>query len=205
MSAQHGSVGTAAAAHHHRDAGAENAKLALWVYMASDLIMFASLLATYLALYGRSPSGPSPAEVLSLPNAIASAYAMLAACVAMTLGGHAIRQGNVGAMRGWLGAAALLGLAFLGLQAADYGRMAAAGVHLNTNLFSASYYALSGLHWGHVAVGVGWLAAVVVNSFRGRYSARNAASVETAGVYWQLLFLLNLAIFTFVYLMEFMD
>lgn len=69
-----------------------------------------------------------------------------------------------------------------------------------TSLFGATFFTLTGFHGTHVGIGVLWLGIVLVMSFRGAITARNALTVEIVGLYWHFVDLVWVAIFVLVYL-----
>lgn len=194
---------TAGEHHHHGHSLLENFKLGVWTFLASECLFFGSLIGTYLSLHGRSVKGPFPHEVFSIPMIVGATYTLLISSLTMVLAIAAIRQGKVRLMQGWLAATIIAGLVFLGFQATEYTEFIHEGLKLSTNIFSASFYTLTGFHGFHVSIGVIWLLGVLVNSFRGRITAEKAGVVESAGLYWHFVDMVWMVIFTVVYLMEF--
>ncbi len=195
----------AAVAHaaHHAHGALERVKTGVWIFLASECIVFGSLIGTYLGLYGRSVSGPTPHEMLNVPVTAIATFILLASSFTMVMAIAAIREGKVGATQGWLALTIVLGLVFLGFQAKEYMEFAAEGLHFNTNIFAATFYSTTGLHGTHVFIGALWLLGVLVNSLRGRVTKENAATVECAGLYWHFVDMVWMIIFPTIYLMEF--
>src|SRR4029450_5584567 len=82
--------------------------------LASDCLLFGALISTYVLYRGASTTGPYPADVFDIPYTSVSSFVLLASSLTMVLALSAIQRGDVGRCRGWLLAAALLGVAFLG-------------------------------------------------------------------------------------------
>lgn len=193
----------AVAHNHHQHEALENVKLGLWVFLGSECLVFGSLIGVYLALYGRSTSGPTPHEMLNIPVTSIATLILLASSFTMVMAIAFMRQGNVKATQGWLVLTIALGLTFLGFQINEYAEFVKEGLKLNTNMFASTFYILTGIHGSHVIIGSVWLLSVLVNSMRGRVSAANAATVEFAGMYWHFVDMAWMVIFPVVYLMEF--
>ena len=78
-----------------------------------------------------------------------------------------------------------------------------AGLRLGGNLFGSTFYTLTGLHGLHVSVGVLWLLSLLGASFRHSATRDLSLDVEIAGLYWHFVDLVWIAIFTMVYLLEY--
>lgn len=188
---------------HHHEHEAGNTKLGIWVFLASECITFGALIGTYLSLYGRSVSGPQPKDLLNVPLTALATFILLASSFTMVMAIAQSRSGKERAAQVWLGLTIVLGAVFLGFQVKEYMEFIHHGLKLNTNLFSATFYTLTGVHGAHVAIGILWLIGVLVNSLRGKLGAATAAVVEHAGMYWHFVDMAWMVIFPVVYLIEF--
>ncbi len=193
------------AAGHHAHAALDNLKRGVWVFLASECIVFGSLIGTYLALWGRSTSGPQPHEMLAqvLPETIVATFILLLSGFTMALAVHAVRRGNVGGLQLWTLATIVLGAVFLAFKIKDYAHLVGEGWTFASNIGATTFYTVTGTHAVHLAVGLVWLLAVLVNSLRGRYSSENATAVECAGLYWHFVDMAWMVIFPVIYLLEF--
>jgi cytochrome c oxidase subunit 3/cytochrome o ubiquinol oxidase subunit 3 len=75
-----------------------------------------------------------------------------------------------------------------------------APVTWTTSLFGTTFFTLTGFHGTHVAIGVAWLAIVLIMALRGKIGAHNTLTVEMAGLYWHFVDLVWVAIFVLIYL-----
>jgi len=194
---------------HHRDpahasqvgeVGVDHRKLALWVFLGSECFFFGTLIATYLAYKGRSVVGPAPHEILNIPLTTLSTFDLLMSSLLMVLALAAAQRGDRRQSRLWLAGTILFGLIFLGFQAYEFTEFVHEGLTLQTNLFGSTFFTLTGFHGGHVAIGVTWLATLLVLDVRGRLTVTDALKVEIAGLYWHFVDIVWIAIFTLVYL-----
>lgn len=183
--------------------GLPHRKLMMWAFLGSDCMFFGSLIATYLIYHGRSLQGPYPLDVFSLELTTLSTFVLLTSSLTMVLTLAAIQRGQLTACRFWLLMTSLFGLTFLGFQVYEFRHFAHANLHLSSNLFGSSFYTLTGLHGLHVAIGVLWLLSLLAYSYRGGVTQARALDVELAGLYWHFVDVVWIAIFTVVYLMEF--
>ncbi|HKE54507.1 MAG TPA: cytochrome c oxidase subunit 3, partial [Actinomycetota bacterium] len=161
--------------------GLPHLKLAMWLFLASDCLLFGALISTYVLYRGASVTGPFPADVFDIPYTSVSSFVLLASSLTMVLALAAIQRGDVGRSRIWLLATALLGMTFLGGQVYEFTTFVHEGLTLKTNMFGTTFYVLTGFHGTHVAVGVLMLLTLFALSFGGRITQRNALTVELVG------------------------
>jgi len=127
----------------------------------------------------------------------------------------AVRSAQMGRRNGQVAYLALtltLGLAFLGIKAVEYGHKF--GLHLvpgpsfsfasplakNVQLFFSFYFAMTGMHALHMIVGVGILAVLLVQAWRGKYTADHFTPVEVSGLYWHFVDIVWIFLFPILYL-----
>ena len=180
--------------------GLPNLKLAMWIYLASDCLLFGALISTYVLYRGASLVGPYPADVFDIPYTSVSSFVLLASSLTMVLALASLQRGDVARCRIWLFATALLGLTFIGGQVYEFTAFAHEGLTLTTNLFSTSFFVLTGFHGFHVAVGIVMLMTLLGLSFTGRITPGNSETVELVGLYWHFVDVVWIVIFTVVYL-----
>jgi heme/copper-type cytochrome/quinol oxidase subunit 3 len=192
---------TPAAAHRHDAMPVENQRLGFWMFLGSECTFFASLIGSYLALHGRSLTGPGPRQLFEIPYTSVATFILLASSLTMGLGVAAMGRNNRRGMRAWLIVTAVLGLIFLGMQVNEFSTFWHAGLHLNTSLFSASFYTLTGFHGLHVTFGVAWIIALLIYSYRAKdLDSSQTVRFETAALYWHFVDVVWILIFSVVYL-----
>ncbi len=190
-----------AAAHEHHGLIIENQRLGFWMFLGSECVFFASLIGTYLALHGRDIGNLGPRQLFDIPYASILTFVLLSSSLTMGLGVAAMGRGEVRTMRRWLYATLGLGLVFLGMQVNEFSTYWRAGLHMNSSLFSASFYTLVGFHGLHVTFGVAWIIALIVYSYRAKgLDASQTVRFETAALYWHFVDVVWILIFSVVYL-----
>ncbi len=189
-------------AHEHQTGslGLDHRKVAMWIFIGSECLLFGTLMATYMAYRGRSVVGPYPPEVLDIPITTLSTFDLLMSSLLMVLALAAVQRDDRVQARLWLAATAFFGLVFLGFQAYEFTTFVHEGLTLQQNLFGSTFFVLTGFHGGHVTLGVVWLLSLLVLDFRGRLHARDTIKVEVAGLYWHFVDIVWIVIFTLVYL-----
>src|ERR1700733_5544127 len=73
-----------------------------WIYLMSDLVIFAVLFATYAVLQGNTFGGPGPATLFSLPNALAETFVLLTSSFTCGLAALAAQRGKINQTITWL-------------------------------------------------------------------------------------------------------
>src|SRR6267142_982880 len=130
--------------------------------IVAEASLFAVFVVAYLYDLGRSLSGPSPREVLSVP--VLGTVCLLSSSVTVALAVRALARGAVGRAGAWLLATVLLA----GTAAEWLRLMTRDGLTIGTNLFGTTFYALVGLHASHVIVGLVMLALIARSPGCGR-------------------------------------
>ena len=218
----------AAAEHHHyTTTGLDSRKIAIWAFIGSECMLFASLISTYLIYKGRSIVGPFPHEawtneaghtfkaILDIPVTSVSTFVLLMSSLAMVLALQAVQlkgsplPENAGwwtrAQRSsqlWLAMTALLGATFLGFQAYEFTSFVHEGLTIRTNLFGSSFFTLTGFHGAHVTVGVLWLMTLLFIDRKRGLGPKDELIVDIAALYWHFVVVVWIAIFTLVYLIR---
>ena len=190
---------------HVTSTGISNEKLAMWVYLASDCLLFGGMISTYLIyknrpaeIAGLAGSDKIPSEYFDIPFTSMTSFILLMSSLTMVLSVNAVIRGDLKRMRLWLVATAVLGGLFLGGQAYEFTIFVVNdGLGFTTNVASSAFFALTGLHGAHVLIGVIMLLSVVALSFRRQM---HAEAVEVVGLYWHFVDIVWVLIFTVVYL-----
>ncbi|HET7790628.1 MAG TPA: cytochrome c oxidase subunit 3 [Gemmatimonadales bacterium] len=193
---------THAAAEHHTSMGVPSRKMAFWAFIGSECLLFGSLISTYLVYKGRSVVGPYPHEILNIPLTSFSTFDLLMSSLMMVLALAAVQRGDMKWGKIWLLSTALLGIVFLGMQTYEFTSFVREGLTLQTNLFGATFFVLTGTHGAHVTVGVIWLLTLFFRALQGKLGPEHALTVEISGLYWHFVDVVWIVIFTVVYLIQ---
>lgn len=187
------------AEHAETTTGLDHRKLVMWIFIASETIFFAALMATYLVYRGKTPHEEG-LGLLDLNVASANTFILLASSLTMVLSLQSIENGKKGRMIVLLILTALLGGLFLSGQAFEYSALLREGISIDTNLFGATFFTLTGFHGAHVFVGVIWITMLIIRALRGGVNAQNHLAVELGGLYWHFVDLVWVVLFTIIYL-----
>jgi heme/copper-type cytochrome/quinol oxidase subunit 3 len=178
-----------------------NARLAILIVIAAEVMFFTGLVGAYIVFRGAAKDWP-PQDLPRLPIGVTAANTvlLLASIVPMTRALRAIRADDrIGAARGALWTA-LLGSAFLAVQGLEWVRLVRHGLTLSSGTYGGIFYVLIGCHGLHVLVAVVWLLVVAALAHNGRFTAARHAALETCTLYWYLVCGLWAFLFPLVYL-----
>jgi len=186
---------------HDTNTTISNTKLAMWLFLGSECLLFGGLITTYL-IYKEPLAGQGPAliDIVDIPFTSASSFVLLMSSLTMVLAVSAIERGDHHRMRTWVAATAVLGATFVAGQVYEFTAFYREGLGFTTSRFSSAFYALTGFHGVHVTVGLIMLMSLFVLSLRGRLPEHKAESVEVVGLYWHFVDVVWILIFAVVYL-----
>jgi heme/copper-type cytochrome/quinol oxidase subunit 3 len=190
-----------AAAMQRTSTGIPNGKLGMWVFLASEVMLFGALISSYVVLSMGSPNFGRPAvELLGKPLATLNTFVLITSSVTMVMALSCIQRNNVKGLLAWLGLTSLLGLGFLGIKAFEYHHKISEGITITSSLFGSFYYTLTGLHGLHMLGGLAFNAYIAVKAMRGGFSADHYERVEYAALYWHFVDLVWVILFPLFYL-----
>lgn len=106
--------------HEATTTGLSHRKLLIWAFLGSDCMFFGSLIATYVVYYGKSRSGPTPADVFSIPTTSVSTFVLLMSSMSMVLAYSALTRGSLKGFRIWIASTAIMGMTFLAFQTFEF-------------------------------------------------------------------------------------
>jgi heme/copper-type cytochrome/quinol oxidase subunit 3 len=185
---------------HHTSLGLSNNKLAMWLFLGSECLLFGGLISTYMLYRGRVAEGPTPDQVYDIPFTSISSFVLLMSSLTMVFAVTAAKRRDQRNTRIWLIVTAILGALFVGGQVYEFTGFYREGLGFTTSLFSSSLFTLTGFHGVHVTVGIIMLMALQSIMTRNRVVGDTAEVVELVGLYWHFVDIVWIIIFTLVYL-----
>lgn len=183
-------------------ARAEPVMFGFWIFLMSDMVLFALLLATYsaMSLHGVA-GGPTPQQITDLKSAGIETVLLLASSFTFGLASLALKyRDDKSRLVLWLGVTAVLGLAFLGMEARDFGKLIGEGSTPEQSGFLSAHFTLLGTHALHVAAGLAWMAVLVAQLAFTGLEKTVATRIMRLALFWHLLDVVWVAIVTFVFL-----
>lgn len=172
-----------------------------YVYLLSDAILFSALFATFAVLKGATADGPSARDLFDLHNVGLETACLLTSSFVCGLAMQAAERRQRGWLALGLGVVFLLGLGFLGLELREFADMVQAGAGPGRSAFLSSFFALVGMHGLHITVGLVWIAVMLVHLAGMGFSESFYRRLFCFSLFWHVLDVVWIAIFTFVYLL----
>jgi heme/copper-type cytochrome/quinol oxidase subunit 3 len=159
-----------------RDTGVSNATLGVWLFLASELMLFGSLFSSYAILRAGAETWPDQSALLNVPLGAVNTLALLASSVAL--------------QRRRVGITLALGTVFLAIKGYEWVGKLRDGVLPSTDNFLGLYYAMTGLHAAHLLGGI-----VVLAWFAARRKRLDAVTT-----YWHFVDAIWVCLFLVLYL-----
>ncbi len=178
--------------------GVPPGRMALWWVIASEVVIFGGLIASYVLFRVRMPAWGESARHTSTALGAFNTLVLLTSSFTVVLVHQAALQRRLEAIRRYLLATIALGGTFLVVKAIEYTTEIRHGFTFTANLFWSFYYTMTGLHASHVLAGMIAIAIVLRGALRGRHLHR----VELAGLYWHFVDIVWIFLFPLLYLAQ---
>jgi cytochrome c oxidase subunit III len=189
------------------------ARLAMWIFLATEVLLFTALFAAYSVYRYLYPEGfAESSRSIETWIGFVNTLVLVTSSFTVATGLHFASRGEGRRTALFFGISVLLALAFLGFKAIEYthhfqeGQLPGRyytfeGVHApGASLFFALYFLITGLHAFHVVVGMTVLIVIGALAYGGRFTAEYHVPVENAALYWHLVDLIWIFVFPLIYL-----
>jgi cytochrome o ubiquinol oxidase subunit III len=172
-----------------------------WIFLLSDIVMFAALFAAYAVLVHATAGGPSGAQLFNQVSVAIETACLLASSYTCGLMALAITSRNRAGT--YLGAVVTfaLGAAFVALELREFSGMIAIGATPQRSAFLSAFFTLVGCHGLHVTIGLIWLAVMMAQVAVKGFQAKVQRRLLCFSLFWHALDIVWVGLFTVVYLM----
>lgn len=188
---------------HHEAEANDRTMFGFWVYLMTDLLMFAVLFAVFAVLRHNTMGGPGASELFSPKLALVETLILLTSSFTCGIGMIAARQGNKKQVLVWFGITFALGILFLGLELHEFSELIHEGYTMRTNAFLSSFFVLVGTHGAHIFSGLLWMAITLAFTIKRGLNKHMVRKLSLLSLFWHFLDIVWIFIFTVVYLMAF--
>ncbi|MFD2216541.1 cytochrome aa3 quinol oxidase subunit III [Metabacillus endolithicus] len=171
-----------------------------WIFIGAEIMLFATLFATYFTLYNRTGSGPDGAEIFVITPVFLETILLLTSSFTIGLGIHAMRLGRQKAMVGFFAITLLLGLGFLGVEIFEFVTYVHEGAGIGTSAFTSILLTTLGTHGAHVTLGLFWGLFIIMQVKKRGLTPETANKSFIFSLYWHFLDVVWIFIFSFIYL-----
>lgn len=187
---------------HQADAD-DRTMFGFWLYIMTDLLMFAVLFAVFAVLRDSTNHGPGVTDLLSPHLALVETLLLLASSFTVGIGMLAAWQQKKRQAMMWFGATFLLGAAFLSIELYEFFELIHEGHVMQSSAFLSSFFALLGTHGLHIISGLIWLAVIMAYVAKRGLTHSNVRKLALLSLFWHFLDVVWIFIFTLVYLIPF--
>lgn len=183
--------------------GVTNAKLGVWLFLASEVMLFGALFSALITLRMGVNDWPHGYEVLNVPLATLNTVVLIFSSVTVVMAWAALKMQNLKQFKAYMGLTLLMSFIFLVVKSFEYSAKFSHGISPATSNFYAIYFVITGLHGLHIIGGI------IVNAYlMGPGSKmwktepeRFTGRIECAGLYWHFVDLVWIFLFPILYLL----
>ena len=186
------------------ETGLYNAKLGVWLFLASEIMLFGGLFSAYILLRVGSPVWPPSGEThLNIPLATLNTFNLILSSWTIVKSWVALKENDIKGFKMFMGITLLCSLLFLVIKYFEYTAKFHHGIFPSTDNFFGIYFTLTGLHGLHVIGGL------IVNYYHWgpglkmweKEPERFTNRIEVAGLYWHFVDLVWIFLFPTLYLL----
>lgn len=172
-----------------------------WVYLMTDIVLFATLFATFLVLRDSTAGGPAGAELFSMPFVLIETLILLTSSFTAGLAMLAAHRKNSIQTLVWFGLTFVLGAMFLALELSEFSNLVNEGHGWQTSAFMSAFFTLVGTHGIHITFGLIWMATLMFKLYRSGFGKNTLKRLTMLSLFWHFLDIVWIFIFTIVYLL----
>ncbi len=188
------------------DTGLTNSKLGIWVFLASEIMLFGGLFSAYVFLRIAAPEGDFDywGSKLSVPKATFNTLVLILSSVTMVMAWASLKLRQFDKYKMYLGVTILCALAFLFVKYFEYTGKFHHGIYPSSSTFMGIYFTLTGLHVLHIIGGVAVLLfywSPIADKMYKEDPELLANRIEITGLYWHFVDLVWIFLFPILYLL----
>lgn len=183
----------------HTNTGIDNRKLGMWLFLATEVMLFSALIGAMLQMKARSPADAN--DALNIPVTAVNTFILIISSFTVAMSLQSAQEGKQGRLRLYMLLTLALGATFLGVQMFEYRALFHEGFTPSTSLFSGAFFTVTGFHGFHVFLGLMTMLWLLPQVFKGRFGPDNNMRLEVFGLYWHFVDIVWILLFTVVYLL----
>lgn len=190
------------AGHHeeHHDDGSKTV-MGFWIYLMSDLLIFAVLFATFAVLSNATAGGPTGKELFELPFVLTETMLLLISSFTFGMAMLNMHAGKQNRVIGWLMVTFLFGAGFIAMEIYEFLHFIDLGAGPSRSAYLSAFFTLVGTHGLHVTFGLLWIIIMIDMIRRHGLDSINKRRLACLSLFWHFLDIVWICVFTFVYLM----
>jgi cytochrome o ubiquinol oxidase subunit III len=171
-----------------------------WLFLLSDIVIFAALFAAYAVLSGETNGGPSGNELFDKRHVLWETACLLASSFTCGMMMIAMERRSAPLTYFWSFVTAMLGIKFLWLEITEFADMIHRGAGPTRSAFLSSFFTLVGTHGAHVTIGIAWLMIMMLQVATIGFRPMVVRRLLCFSLFWHALDIVWIGVFTVVYL-----
>src|SRR5215469_6193462 len=172
-----------------------------WIFILSDMVMFAALFAAYAVMAGNTAGGPTGAELFNLRNVFIETMCLLLSSYTCGLGALSAERRQSARFLIFAVLTFVLGAAFLVIESREFAGMVGRGAGPSRSAFFSGFFTLVGTHGVHVTGGLLWLVYMAAQVLAKGLRPHVLRRLLCWSLFWHALDIVWVGVFTLVYLM----
>lgn len=170
-----------------------------WVYLMTDLVIFAVLFSAFVVLRFNTFGGPTGKELFQVSSAFAETMILLTSSFTCALATYSVFLKRKSLVIFWFAVTFLLGCSFLYLEITEFTSFIRKGSGPQRSAFLSSFFTLVGTHGFHITIGLLWMLVTMITlGFRG-LTESTISQLFRLAYFWHFLDVVWIFIFTVVY------
>lgn len=170
-----------------------------WVYLMTDLIIFAVLFACFIVLHSNTFGGPTAKDLFHFPSVLAETLILLTSSFTCSLGMFAVNRKLKNWAISWFFATFLLGASFLFIEISEFVDFVDRGASWQRSAFLSSFFTLVGTHGLHIFFGLLWMVVMIYRIGFRPLVHHSISRIFRMALFWHFLDFVWIFIFTVVY------
>ncbi|MBS1168372.1 MAG: cyoC 1 [Proteobacteria bacterium] len=178
----------------------EKTVFGFWLYLMSDVVLFATLFAVFAVVGRNYAGGPTGQELFDLPYVLIETAVLLASSVAFGFVTLAAQDNRKQATLLWMALTFAIGAVFIVMEVYEFHHLIQEGAGPDRSAFLSAYFTLVGTHGLHVFTGLFWMIISGIQLARDGLAATVQRRLGLLGLFWHFLDVIWIVVFTEVYL-----
>ena len=178
-----------------------NQAFGFWLYLMTDLVLFASIFATYAVVGRNYAGGPTGKDLFDLRYLFVETMFLLFSSATFGLAVLAMHNDRKGLVLTWLVVTFLLGFGFIAMEINEFYHLILDGNGPQRSAFLSAFFTLVGTHGAHVTFGLIWMAVMMGQIDTKGLTTPVRSRLMRLGMFWHFLDIVWVGVFTIVYLL----
>jgi cytochrome o ubiquinol oxidase subunit 3 len=171
-----------------------------WLFLLSDIVIFATLFAGYAVLSGQTARGPTGVELFDRGRVLLETACLLTSSFTCGLFAMSCVKRIRAATYLWGAVTFLLGASFIALELSEFARLIAQAAGPTRSAFLSAFFSLVGTHGLHVTIGLCWLLVMLAQVATLGFRPKILRRLLCFSLFWHTLDIIWIGVFTIVYL-----